>query len=98
MKISPPEGIAGRVRCWLKNQPATGSAPAITGTQIMARASGHSGHLRSKAQAALFLDHLQHAGHHANCLTGGGVQGGVIGDLDLDHLLTLTQAQPDRPA
>ena len=29
MKISPPEGIAGRVRHWLEIPPATGNAPAI---------------------------------------------------------------------
>ena len=33
MKISPPEGAAGRARHWLKSQPATGSAPAIAGTK-----------------------------------------------------------------
>ena len=34
MKISPPEGVAGRVRHWRKNPPVTGGAPAIAGTQI----------------------------------------------------------------
>lgn len=52
--------------------------------------------LTNGQRRALFLDHVQHAGHRPQRLPRGCGQRRIIGDLDLDQLIAFADAQQNR--